>query len=114
VIAAITAVLIAAMGALMLAFPMIGMLAMTSIITGYLIFAGVLKSIYAFQLKPLHGWGWMLFSGGVSFVLGLMLLYRLPVSALYVLGLFVGVDLVVYGASEIGVALFWRKLTQSA
>ena len=108
---AITSVLIIAMGGFMLAYPLVGMVTMTALITTYLIVVGIVKTIYGFQLKPLTGWGWMVFSGIVSFVLGIMLFYRLPVSALYILGLFVGVDLLIYGISEIGLALNWRRLT---
>jgi len=55
-------------------------------------------------------WVWVLLSGIITLVLGLMILARWPVSSLYVLGIFLGIDLVIAGASWIGIALGLKKL----
>ena len=47
----------------------------------------------------------MIVSGVVTLVLGLMILARWPLSSLFALGLFLGFDLVVAGASWISIGL---------
>ncbi len=57
-----------------------------------------------------HQWGWVLFSGIVTLALGIMIWRQWPVSGLYVVGLFVGINLVINGASYIGLGLSARRL----
>jgi uncharacterized membrane protein HdeD (DUF308 family) len=45
----------------------------------------------------------------ITLVLGLMILARWPVSSLYVLGLFLGIDLILAGSSWIGIGLRLRR-----
>ena len=54
-----------------------------------------------------HGspWVWVVVSGVVTLLLGLIILAHWPVSSLWTLGIFLGVDLVVAGASWIGVGM---------
>jgi len=56
-------------------------------------------------------WMWVAFSGVITFLLGLLIVAHWPVSSLYVLGIFLGVDLVIAGAGWIGVGLGLRRLT---
>ena len=51
----------------------------------------------------------MAFSGVITFLLGLLIVAKWPVSSLYVLGIFLGVDLVIAGAGWIGVGLGLRR-----
>jgi uncharacterized membrane protein HdeD (DUF308 family) len=48
-------------------------------------------------------------SGVITLLLGLIILSRWPVSSLYVLGIFLGIDLVFAGASWIGIGLGLRN-----
>ena len=59
-----------------------------------------------------HGspWIWVVVSGVITLLLGLIILAHWPVSSLYVLGIFLGVDLVFAGASWIGLGLGLRQL----
>lgn len=54
------------------------------------------------------GWGWQAFDGVISIALGFMILFQWPTSGLWVIGLFVGIDLIFYGASWILLALGLR------
>lgn len=105
----ITGLLMGIIGVLVIMHPMISMLMLTLILISYLVIQGFFKAIYAFQLRPLQGWGWVLFSGIISSILGIFLLFQFPVSALYVLGIFLGIDLIMLGISEIAVAITWRR-----
>jgi len=50
-----------------------------------------------------------LFSGAVTFLIGLIILVHWPVSSLYILGIFLGVDLVFAGVGWIGLGLGLRR-----
>lgn len=69
----------------------------------------VMRILLAFSVQREAPWIWVLLSGAVTLVLGGVILARWPVSSLYILGLFLGIDLVVAGASWIGLGLGLRR-----
>jgi uncharacterized membrane protein HdeD (DUF308 family) len=67
----------------------------------------------AFQIRAaVDGWYWSLLSGLVSMVLGGMIIAQWPESGLWVIGLFVAIELLFNGWSTIFVALAARKAAQ--
>lgn len=88
-------------GVLLLAFPLPGAVTLTTIVAALFLVGGGLKSWNAVQLKPLKGWGWTLFSGITSLTLAALILIAFPASAVWTLGLLLGVDLIAFGASLI-------------
>jgi uncharacterized membrane protein HdeD (DUF308 family) len=56
------------------------------------------------------GWSWVLLNGGVSFMLGVMIYKRWPASSLWVIGLFVGIELIFNGWAWIALWLGLRRL----
>ena len=48
-------------------------------------------------------WIWVVLSGAITLLLGLVTLAHWPVSSLYILGLFLGIDLIFAGVSWISV-----------
>ncbi|MCL6436525.1 MAG: DUF308 domain-containing protein [Leptolyngbyaceae cyanobacterium HOT.MB2.61] len=58
---------------------------------------GIFEVITAFQLRPEQGWGWMLFSGVIAIILGILILYRWPLNAPWLLGLFAGISFLFSG-----------------
>ena len=56
------------------------------------------------------GWGWAAVSGGISVLLGLLIWRDYPESALWVIGTFVGIDLLFAGWSWVMVGLAARQL----
>ena len=75
--------------------PEIGLLTLTLLAGSLLLVAGVVRIITAFQ--PEAPRGLLLFSGTVTFLLGLLVLGRWPVSALWFLGTVLGVELILDG-----------------
>jgi uncharacterized membrane protein HdeD (DUF308 family) len=51
-------------------------------------------------------------SSAITLVLGLIILARWPISSLFVLGLFLGIDLLFAGASWIGIGIGLRKAAE--
>ena len=54
-------------------------------------------------------WGWVAFSGAVSILLGVMIVAQWPASSLFVLGLFLGIDLIFIGSGWITMGLALKK-----
>jgi uncharacterized membrane protein HdeD (DUF308 family) len=74
-----------------------------------LVVSGIMRIILAFSVHQEAPWIWMLLSGAVTLVLGCVILARWPVSSLYILGLFLGIDLILAGAGWIGLGLGLRR-----
>jgi uncharacterized membrane protein HdeD (DUF308 family) len=70
-----------------------------------LIVSGIMRTILAFSMQRAMPWIWVLFSGIVTTLLGLVIVAHWPVSSLYILGLFLGIDLVIAGAGWVGIGL---------
>jgi uncharacterized membrane protein HdeD (DUF308 family) len=77
--------------------PLAGMVSLTILIAAFFLAMGVVKVMYALKLRPLSGWGWVIFSGIVSIVLGVMIMAGLPQSSLQVLGILLGIELISNG-----------------
>ena len=66
----------------------------TLLLAGALMGIGVVRLIMAFQLRGVKNWGWPLIGGIAAIVLGFMILARWPVSGLWVIGLFVAIEMI--------------------
>lgn len=64
-----------------------------------LIVGGIFRVIAAFQMRPATGWGWILFSAIIAIILGIEITVQWPINSLWILGLFLGVDLLFNGFS---------------
>ncbi len=86
-------------GTLLLIFPVPGILALTLFLAAFFVASGFIKGYFAFKMRPASGWGWILFNAVLSILLGGLILTGWPGTALWVLGLLVGIDLIFYGTS---------------
>ena len=75
---------------------------------------GVLKIVLAFNIKPQSGWTWVLVSGVLSAVVGIMLWAKLPSSALWAIGLLVGLNIAMAGWSLLMMAWLGNKASSAA
>jgi len=100
-------------GVLLLAWPLLGTLSLTAVLIAFLLLEGGVSIMYALEHKSaLSGrWGWMLASGIVDVFLGLLLFIGLPGTALWALGLLVGINLLFGGWALILMALHARPAT---
>lgn len=88
-------------GAVMLANPMFMLASLTLILAFYFFFDGISECIAAFRVKPQQGWVWLLIGGLASVVLGVMIWRQFPSSAMWAIGLLVGIRLMFAGMSMI-------------
>ncbi len=107
----ISAVLAIAVGVILLARPIQGTLTLTIVVGAYFLAEGVTTIMYALENRrelP-QRWGWMLTAGLMDILVAVIIVAGLPGSALWAIGLLVGINLVFGGATLIGVALAARK-----
>jgi uncharacterized membrane protein HdeD (DUF308 family) len=71
---------------------------LTLLLGAGLIAAGVVRATLAFQLPSGRRRGMVLLASAVTFLLGLIIVIHWPMSAAYVLGTLLGVDLLFHGA----------------
>ncbi len=107
----VSAALGIAAGIVLLGWPLTGVLSLTLVLIVFFLIEGVASIMFALEHKrELSGrWGWMLASGVVDLVLGAMVLAGLPSTAVWAIGLLVGINMVFGGAALIAMALHARK-----
>ncbi|MBV8909978.1 MAG: DUF308 domain-containing protein [Gammaproteobacteria bacterium] len=105
-----------AAGLLLLAWPLSGTVSLTAVLIAFLLIEGGLSILYALEHRgALSGrWGWMLASGILDVVLGLLLFIGLPATALWALGLLVGINMLFGGSALILMALHARPAAAGA
>ena len=89
--------------------PLLASAVLTLILGAGLVASGIVRIVLAFQMKEGTPWIWVALSGVITALLGGMILAKWPVSSLFTLGIFLGMDLLFAGASWIGVGLALRK-----
>lgn len=91
-------------GVMTLVLPGAGMLALTTLLIAYFAASGALRIYYGAGAMS-DGGGWMVAAGLLSLALAVLLFLGLPFSAVWVPGVMLGVDLVVFGALQIALAV---------
>ncbi len=89
-------------GAVMLAKPLLGLTSLTMVLIAYFLVDGLTAMIAAFQLRPVKGWGWMLFGGLLSVVLAVLMWRQWPITGAWAVGVLVGANMVFAGWSMVG------------
>jgi uncharacterized membrane protein HdeD (DUF308 family) len=107
----ISAALAVLAGMLLLARPMQAVLTLTILLGAYFLAEGVTTIMYALEhRRELSGrWSWLLVSGLVDIAISFMVITGLPSSAEWAVGVLVGINLLIGGATMIGMALAARK-----
>lgn len=85
-------------GYLLIRYPHIGAESLTIVLASFFIVGGLFRAI-GFAMAKFPRWGWAVFSGIVSVVLGVMLLVQFPTSSIWFIGFAIGVDLVFDGVA---------------
>ncbi len=96
---AISAVLAILIGLLLLRAPGSGLLVITVLLIVFFMVEGIAKVIFALTIKPFPNWGWVLGSGVVSIFLAVILWANMPLSADWLLGVLLGIQLMCEGAA---------------
>ena len=94
-------------------FPLAGIIALTAFLAGMFIVQGVLECGMAFRMRPQAGWVWMLISGLIAVIAGVLIFERLPSSAIWAIGLLVGINMLSSGLAYVFLALAAGKDTST-
>jgi uncharacterized membrane protein HdeD (DUF308 family) len=108
----LSGVLSIVVGVLFLQAPGDALLALTLLLACLLMVGGIVRSVAALSYQ-LGGWGWVLSSGIIDFILGVMIWQEWPASALWVIGLFVGISLLFRGFNWIALGVTVRTLPRT-
>jgi len=95
-------------GVFMLEDPLQAAIVFTLVIAAAFIVGGILRIIFAIA-ERFPAWPWVALNGVVNLILGIMIFNQWPVSGLWVIGLFVGIDLLFHGWSNIILAMVLRR-----
>lgn len=93
-------------GAWLAFFPLAGIITLTIVLAAMFIVQGILECGMALRMRPQTGWVWMLVSGLVALVLGLLIFAGLPGTALWAIGLLVGINLLSSGFAYLFLGMF--------
>jgi len=112
----ISAVLAIVTGALLLASPVGGAVSLTVVLIAFLFIEGAASIMYAVihRSRESAGWGWMFASGLIDVVLAALLFAGLPGTALWALGVLIGINMVFGGWSLIAMSLSARPKVATA
>ncbi len=81
---------------------------LTFVMAIFFLIGGLFELIGSFVVA-LPGWGWQAADGIITIILGALVLAQWPASGLWVIGLFIGLALIVYGLAWIALALGLRS-----
>ncbi len=98
-------ILQAVVGFLFITKPVTGVLTLTMLMTLFFALEGMAKISVALMMRPLANWGFILFSGVTALVFALIILISWSESAHWLLGLFLGVNMVFLGWSLVKISL---------
>jgi len=106
----ISAIIGIAAGVVLLLWPITGTLSLTLVLIAFFVVEGIVSIMYAIEHRnQLTGrWGWMLVSGIIDLILAGIIFAGLPETAVWALGLLVGINMLFGGAALIAMALAAR------
>jgi uncharacterized membrane protein HdeD (DUF308 family) len=106
---AIVAVAYGVAGYVFLGRPFVAAVVFTLVLGWTILISGLFRVFLAFRLRHHQGAVWILFSSIVSIILGALIISQWPGTGLYILGLFLGIELVFAGAAWLGLGLATQK-----
>lgn len=108
----LTGVLYVVVGFMLVANPAASAVALTLLIALFLMFGGIFRIVTALSVH-FHNWGWLLLHGVINLLLGILIWEQWPVSGLWVIGLFIGIDMIFNGWSLVMLALAAKNIPEA-
>lgn len=106
---AMNAVLAIVVGIMLMRNSLVGALVVTLLLSVYFVVAGIIRIVSALAVR-VPGWGWALTNGIVTLILGILVWTQWPISGLWVIGMFIGIDLILFGWSQVALAIAVRRI----
>jgi len=92
-------------GYLFITRPVAGAVTLTMLLTVFFALEGIAKISIALMMRPLANWGLILFSGLTALIFALVILISWSESAQWLLGLFLGINMLFLGWSMVKISL---------
>ncbi len=89
--------------------PFLASTVLTAAVAWILIVIGVTRIAMVIALKGSQGWGWLLLAGIAAIILGVLILMQWPISGLWVIGMFIAIDMIINGWTYIFIAIALRS-----
>jgi uncharacterized membrane protein HdeD (DUF308 family) len=105
----VAAVLFGVVGFLMVWRPVVSAEVLTLLMGAFFLATGLFQ-IVAPAVLSLPDWGWHVLNGIITLLLSFFVLAQWPATGLWVIGLFVGVELLFYGVAWVALALHLRAM----
>jgi uncharacterized membrane protein HdeD (DUF308 family) len=96
-------------GIAVIGHPLFGLAFLTLLLVIYFVTEGVSKIVVSFRYRPAAGWKWLLASGILSLILGLLIWSQWPVSGMWAVGVLVGVNMLGTGLALVTLASTLNK-----
>lgn len=97
-------------GYLFIAEPVAGILTLTMLMALFFALEGIAKISLAFMMRPLANWGLLLFSGITALVFALIISISLSETSQWLLGLFLGINMIFLGWSLVKISLHHKQI----
>ncbi len=95
-------------GYFLIADPIAGVLTLTMMMTLFFALEGIFKIYLALMMRPLPHWQFVLFSGVTALVFALIILAFWSETAHWLLGLFLGINMIILGSSMVKMSLRYK------
>src|SRR5438445_8595112 len=96
-------------GAYLIMHPVLGVATLTLVLASLFLIEGILDVVLFFQMRSLRGSGWVLVEGIITLLLGLMIYLQWPWSAVWAIGILVGMSMIISGVTRVMLSLAVRK-----
>lgn len=94
-----------AVGFLLIAAPIAGVLTLTLLMALFFALEGAIKIYLALMMRPLQHWHFVLFSGVTALLFALIILVFWSETAHWLLGLFLGINMIMLGGAMVKVSM---------
>jgi uncharacterized membrane protein HdeD (DUF308 family) len=101
-------------GIFILRTPVAGLAALTLLLASFLLIYGIFALVLAFKLRPRHGWGWVLFDGLITVLLGILIWVHWPSNTPWIVGTLFGISIFVSGITRLMMSLAIRRVASQA
>lgn len=105
----LASVLYIAAGGLLISNPVAGSVTITFLLGLLYVMLGIFRLVSVFSTR-LPQWGWGMFNGLVTLAIGVLILLSWPASSVFVLGLFIGIDIFFLGLAYTMMAVGARSV----
>jgi uncharacterized membrane protein HdeD (DUF308 family) len=107
----ISAIITIIAGVYLVGWPLTGAVSLTLVLAAYLVAEGIMSMLFAYEHRRQLSarWGWLFLNGIIDLFLAGIIVWLLPLAAVWALGLMVGIDFIFGGASLVGMALAARN-----